>query len=175
MKYLLDSNIFIEPKNSYYGFSLCPGFWDWLKTCQDIGSISEVRKELLDGNDQLVSWIKKEFKPNRFYNISDIDIQECYHTIGDFIETCSFETPVKQEFYNGADGWLIAAALAKKATIVTHERLDFNAKKRISIPYVAHHFSIKFVKLFDVLNEYKVSFVLDPNFTHQGEDFQLLP
>jgi len=30
MPYLLDSNVFIEAKNKYYRFSLCPGFWDWL-------------------------------------------------------------------------------------------------------------------------------------------------
>jgi len=30
MPYLLDSNVFIEAKNKYYQFSLCPGFWDWL-------------------------------------------------------------------------------------------------------------------------------------------------
>jgi len=26
-KYVLDSNIFIQAKNTYYGFDLCPGFW----------------------------------------------------------------------------------------------------------------------------------------------------
>ena len=44
MKYLLDTNIFIEPKNSYYDFSICPGFWDWLKNCPDLGSVSKVRE-----------------------------------------------------------------------------------------------------------------------------------
>ncbi|MGL5096417.1 MAG: DUF4411 family protein, partial [Planctomycetia bacterium] len=28
--YLLDSNVFITAKNSYYAFSICPGFWDSL-------------------------------------------------------------------------------------------------------------------------------------------------
>jgi len=26
-RYLLDANPFIEAKNRYYGFGLCPGFW----------------------------------------------------------------------------------------------------------------------------------------------------
>ena len=28
MKYLLDSNVFIEAKNRYYAFDICPGFWE---------------------------------------------------------------------------------------------------------------------------------------------------
>jgi len=161
MKYLLDSNIFIEPKNSYYGFSLCPGFWDWLKTCTDVGSVSAVRDELLEGNDYLVSWIKTELKTNRFFNTKDIDIQECYQKIVDFVDGEPFDNSVKQSFYACADGWLIAAAMAKNATIVTHERVDFNVRRRISIPYVANHFSIHFIRLFDLLREYKVRFILD--------------
>jgi hypothetical protein len=30
MAYLLDTNVFITAKQRYYGFQLCPGFWDWL-------------------------------------------------------------------------------------------------------------------------------------------------
>lgn len=175
MKYLLDTNIFIEPKNSYYAFPLCPGYWDWLKICKDIGSVSEVRKELLDGNDELVTWVKKELKPSWFLDIGEIDIQESYQTIVNYVESCPFEEPVKQEFYKCADGWLVAAALAKNATIVTHEKFDLNTKRRITIPYVANHFSIKVIKLFELLHHYKVSFFLDPKYQSPISDFQLSP
>jgi len=30
MTYLLDTNVFIEAKNRYYGFGFCPAFWDWI-------------------------------------------------------------------------------------------------------------------------------------------------
>ena len=30
MAYLLDTNVFIEAKNRYYSFEVCPGFWDWI-------------------------------------------------------------------------------------------------------------------------------------------------
>ena len=30
MAYLLDTNVFIQAKNLYYGFDFCPAFWDWL-------------------------------------------------------------------------------------------------------------------------------------------------
>ncbi|WP_081763821.1 MULTISPECIES: DUF4411 family protein [Nitrincola] len=28
MKYLLDSNTYIQAKNQYYGMDFCPGYWD---------------------------------------------------------------------------------------------------------------------------------------------------
>ncbi len=30
MRYLLDANVFIEAKNLYYAFDICPGFWTWM-------------------------------------------------------------------------------------------------------------------------------------------------
>jgi len=30
MAYLIDANVFIEAKNRYYGFDICPAFRDWL-------------------------------------------------------------------------------------------------------------------------------------------------
>jgi hypothetical protein len=30
MTYLLDTNTLIQAKNEYYGFDVCPGFWDWI-------------------------------------------------------------------------------------------------------------------------------------------------
>ena len=51
--------------------------------------------------------------------------------------------------------------MATNAVIVTHERLDLYAKKRISIPYVAKDFSVKHIKLFELLRNCQVSFILD--------------
>lgn len=30
MRYLLDTNVFIQARNLHYGFDFCPAFWDWL-------------------------------------------------------------------------------------------------------------------------------------------------
>lgn len=52
MKYLLDSNVFIQAKNEYYGMDFCPGFWDWLIAGNEAGivaSVARVHKELRDG------------------------------------------------------------------------------------------------------------------------------
>ena len=31
MVYLLDANVFIEAKNHYYRFEVCPAFWEWIE------------------------------------------------------------------------------------------------------------------------------------------------
>lgn len=63
MAYLLDSNIFIQAKNEYYGFDLCPGFWEWLEQQNAAGkvfSIDRVQEELVSYADALSQWAKKQ-------------------------------------------------------------------------------------------------------------------
>ena len=50
MAYLLDSNTFIEAKQRYYDFGVCPGYWKWLTEANSDGrvfSIEKVGDELL--------------------------------------------------------------------------------------------------------------------------------
>jgi len=57
-QYLLDTNIFIQAKNLYYGFEFCPAFWDWLVAQNQVGkvaSIEKVAEELKAGDDQLTN------------------------------------------------------------------------------------------------------------------------
>mgnify|MGYP001759092167 FL=1 len=61
MTYLLDSNVFIQAKNLYYGFDFAPGFWSWLNMAfeqSQIHSITAVRNELVQGNDELGAWAR---------------------------------------------------------------------------------------------------------------------
>ena len=59
-KYLLDANVFIQAKRSYYAFDLCPGFWDCLVSHHQndrVHSIDRVRRELEAGRDELQQWV----------------------------------------------------------------------------------------------------------------------
>jgi len=59
MAYLLDTNVFIEAKNLYYGLDFCPAFWDWL-TLNNVNlkvfSIEKVGDEIDEGRDELAQW-----------------------------------------------------------------------------------------------------------------------
>ncbi len=59
MAYLLDTNVFIEAKNRYYGFDFCPAFWEWIDRANAAGhvfSIDKVAGELRGGDDELADW-----------------------------------------------------------------------------------------------------------------------
>ena len=59
MAYLRDTNVFIQGRKLYYGFDICPGFWDWLDretaTC-NVRSVEQVGRELEAGTDVLSTW-----------------------------------------------------------------------------------------------------------------------
>jgi hypothetical protein len=59
-RYLLDANPFIEAKNRYYGFDICPGFWSSLVTqhaAKRIFSIDRIENELKEQDDEVKEWI----------------------------------------------------------------------------------------------------------------------
>ena len=59
MAYLIDANVFIEAKNRYYGFDICPAFRDWLIAANADGtlfSVEKVGEEIRAGDDRLAEW-----------------------------------------------------------------------------------------------------------------------
>ena len=60
MTYLLDSNVFIEAKNRYYGLDFVPGFWDWLVRGRNTGLVKSIKTvlnaELVPRGDEVSRW-----------------------------------------------------------------------------------------------------------------------
>ena len=57
---LLDANVFITAKNTYYDFDLVPAFWTWLEGQAAAGTLAStdlVYRELRAGGDDLADWI----------------------------------------------------------------------------------------------------------------------
>ena len=65
---------------------------------------------------------------------------------------------VRQEFLQGADSWLIAAAMENGDAIVTHEKrnIDHRETKKVYLPTVAKAFDIRCIRIYNVLRELKV-------------------
>jgi hypothetical protein len=42
--YLLDADVFIQAKNSHYGFDIVPAFWAWLDQAHAAGTVYTVEK-----------------------------------------------------------------------------------------------------------------------------------
>lgn len=163
MNYLLDSNTFIQAKNTYYHMDICPGYWDWIErkfSAGEVASIEGVGDELLRGKDELKTWAadhKEIFLP-----VSDERTQGAFAEVAAYAAQLAAELKpgALEEFLGGADPWLIAKARANNAVVVTHEAHNPQARKKILIPNVCEHFNVRYLNTFDLLLRLKAEFVL---------------
>jgi len=163
MKHLLDANTLIEAKNRYYGMSICPAFWDWLlqeHQTLELASITSVKDELSKGNDELATWTANNV--GFFQSISDEPTQAAYIHIATHVaeQAPKMKVGALDEFLAGADPWLIAKALSTGASVVTHEVLNLDARRKFIIPNVCKYFGVSYMNTFELLHKLEARFVL---------------
>jgi hypothetical protein len=154
--YLLDANVFIQAKNSYYRFETFPTFWQWLDTAQDntlLASIQPIYDELIRGRDELADWTKARKEGNWFLPVDDESTQQQLSEIAVWVMAQPFTSHAQDDFLRGGDPWLIAKAATLSATLVTLEKLDLKSKRKIFIPNVCRHFRVPYVDTFDMLRQ----------------------
>ncbi len=165
--YLLDANVFIQAKNTYYSFDVCPGFWDSLIGAHEggsVGSIVPVKSELEIGKDELADWVRANVPANFFASEEEESVVSRYReVVGHVQQSPAYLDYARADFLSGADGWLIAYASTHNLHVVTQEQLDPNIRKRVPIPNVAQHFGVPFINTFEMLKALKVQY------TWQGE------
>ncbi|WP_224788866.1 DUF4411 family protein [Pandoraea terrae] len=59
-----------------------------------------------------------------------------------------------------ADPWLIAKAIASDATVVTHESLNHDVRRKFLIPNLCQHLGVPFMNTFQMLHTLDAQFVL---------------
>ena len=161
MAYLLDTNIFIQAKNEYYGFDLCPGFWDWLERQNQAGqvlSIEPVKTELAKSDDVLFKWAKQQ--SNKLFFPFDQAASVEMAKVSLWVQNGDFRDSAKREFLDGADPFLIAYAKAHQHTVVSHEILVPGERKKVKIPVVCRALQVPYVRTFEMLRKEGASFVL---------------
>lgn len=161
--YLIDSNIFIQAKNLYYGFDICPGFWEWMDRAAsvcNVRSIVTVYAELADGNDELAEWIKDRKGDGRFLGVSDVATQTAFRNVAAAVQGAAYHDPAKAHFLGKADPWLVAKAMVVGATIVTLEKAATEAKRRVPLPNICDAFRVPYIDTFALLRNHTASFRL---------------
>ena len=163
-RYLLDSNVFIEAKNKYYSFELCPGFWKALiakHKSKRLFSIDKVHDELSGEGDRLSDWVKETVPDTFFKQTQDQAVIDAFRDMVTWVNSESqFTQAAKAEFAVAADGWVIAYAKANGLIVVTHEEYAPDVKKKVPIPNVCLEFDVKYVNTFEMLEDLKVKFML---------------
>jgi predicted nucleic acid-binding protein len=160
MAYLLDSNVFIQAKNLHYGFDFCPAFWTWLENANAASrtfSIEKVGTELLAGVDDLSDWANA--RGAGFFLPADNVVLPALARVSIWANAQQYEPVAVATFFQVADYWLVAHALAHGHTVVTHEVPSTSAKK-IKIPNACVGLGIPCVSPFEMLRLERVRFVL---------------
>lgn len=160
MKYLLDANIFITAKNLHYGFDFVPAFWDWLDRSHAddlVWSTRKVRQELVAGQDELADWVHDRAS---LFLAPDSTVTGSMRRLAPWASAASFEPAAVAEFFSVADFELVALAHAKNFTLVTHERPQPYARKRILIPDACAALGVNWMDPYTMLRACSAEFVL---------------
>jgi hypothetical protein len=159
--YVLDANVFIEAARRYYAFDLAPPFWEGLvhhAADGKIQSVDRVKGELERGHDELARWVRADFS-DAFASTDEENVISSYTEIMGWVHAQNqFSDAAKADFAAGADGWLVAYAVSKSHTVVTHEVLDPSIRRKVPIPNVCDAFGVRCVDTFAMLRELGVRF-----------------
>jgi len=155
--YILDTNVFIQAKNFYYGFDIVPAFWDWLDEQFDNGvivSLKPIYDELVAGKDELAEWAKDRKDDGWFIAVDDAETQIQFAKVSQWAMNSHFREPAKKEFLRVADSLAVAKALKMGATIVTHESLyDPKNRRKIKIPNVCEALDVPYMSTFELMRK----------------------
>ncbi|MGH9014401.1 MAG: DUF4411 family protein [Acidimicrobiia bacterium] len=160
MAYLLDANVFIEAKNTYYGFDFCPGFWEWISAAHDDGrvfSIEKVGDELLALEDELAVWARR--RPDGFFLKPDGPLVASLQVASSWANSGEYEPAAVTSFLQAADYYLVAHAHAHGHVVVTREVITDSVKK-IKIPNACIGLGVKCMNPYEMLRSEKARFVL---------------
>jgi hypothetical protein len=162
-KYLLDANTFIEAKDRYYGFDICPGYWSSLLVQHDarrLFSIDRIADELNEQDDTVKQWIENEVPDTFFKKTEDQAVIDKFQQLVNWVYSQpQFTAAARHEFASVADGWVIAYAAVNGLTVVTHEQFAPEARRKVPIPNVCVEFDVKYVDTFSMLRELGEKFI----------------
>ena len=162
MAYLLDANVFIQAKNLHYGFDFCPAFWEWLLAENAAGrvfSIEKVGDELRAGADDLADWATA--RGDGFFLAPDAAMLPSLNAVSTWVTGQQYEPAAVNTFLQVADYYLVAHALSRSDTVVTHE-VASEGRRKVKIPNVCIGLRVKFMTPYEMLRVERSQFVLGP-------------
>ncbi|WP_295362481.1 DUF4411 family protein [Arenimonas sp.] len=159
LKYVLDTNVFIQAHRQWYRLTFAPGFWGFVLDQHRYGvvtSIDRVRSEIKKG-DALYAWVDKTAPRSLFASSKQIAVGNKYREVINWVMTNpKYDGAAKSLFATDTDCWVIAYAGAYNLTVVSHE-VPSQAKGRVKIPDVCKHFGIGYRDTFYMLEDLKIS------------------
>jgi hypothetical protein len=159
MAYLIDANVLIEAKNKHYGFTFCPGFWNWLLGANAKGSvylIPQVMAEIKKGKDQLKNWCSVN---GGLCIKSAPALSKSMADVSNWVHSQSYTPAAVATFLTAADYSLVAWAHAGGHTVITHETAG-SSPNRVKIPDPCNALGVKYLSPFKMLESEGAKFII---------------
>ncbi len=123
-----------------------------------MGSIVGVRDELIRGHDELAAWVTARRSATWFLPQNDPATTQVLGRIADSIQRGKYTDAAKADFMSGADPWLAAKAKVVGATVVTMERLDRAARRKVFLPNICADEGVATLSTFEFLRKLGAQF-----------------
>lgn len=151
---LLDANVFITAKNTYYGFDLVPAFWTWLENRAAEGELAStelVYQELKDGGDELATWIVD--RRDLVFHLSSASSRVAEHvaSLHAWARSQGYRDHAIEDFMSCADPFLVGVAAESGAIIVTLERPAGPSRRKVKIPDACTHLGVRYEDTFEMM------------------------
>lgn len=164
--YILDQNVFIQAKNQYYAFAICPGFWDAVVEHHNRGNVRCIDK-MVDGltgfGDDLSEWVETILPPDCFVSTENDEVALAYAEIMTWANgNTQFLQYAKDQFAEEEDAWIAAHALVNGHTVVTQEVYNEDRRNKVSLAHVCEIFGIRYLNTFEFLRELNISMTFSP-------------
>ncbi|MDE0674242.1 MAG: DUF4411 family protein [bacterium] len=160
---LLDANVFIQAKNSYYSFDLVPAFWSWLHLQANAGalaSIDLVYTELKDGSDELAQWVKGRRQAIFHVGSSSPVVAGHIASLYTWAQGEGYKPHTIRDFMASSDPFLVGAAASLGAMVVTQETPAGNSRKKVKIPDACKYLGVSWENTFEMMLSLGAQFTL---------------
>lgn len=128
-----------------------------------ISSVDAVYEELQQGDDELSKWARG-MNEQDFFLSSGEEIAPYITRLSQWAEGSGFKREAIQEFNDSADLILIAYAASHDFTVVTNEKSEPEAKKKIKIPDACRAIRLEYIALAELLRKEKIWLILQDNY-----------
>ena len=120
-------------------------------------SIDKVAAEIDAGNDELTQWARGPGR--RLFLPTDAVVAASLGKVSQWATSQRYEQAAINTFFQSADYYLAAHALARQCVVVTHEVPSISTR-RIKIPNACMGLSIQFMTPYEMLRREQARFVL---------------
>jgi hypothetical protein len=159
--YVVDSDVLIAAKNTYYAFDIVPAFWDWLTRAHAAGKVFVVEKvaeEILAGADELATWMRQ--RPASFRLTPVAADAPSMAKVARWANGAGYAQGAVATFLGAGDFFLVSQALTLNYAVITNEKPEPGSKKRIKIPDACNAVGVRWMNSFQLLKQENVRFVL---------------